>query len=619
MCGISGYLALDFDTDCRESESILSKMTGALKHRGPDEEGYYHGPGVCFGFSRLAIVDLETGQQPHYNEDRSIVCICNGEIYNYPELRADLLGRGHKFRGQSDVEVLVHLYEEKGEAFVERLRGQFAFALYDSKRKVFLAARDHVGICPFFYSIHEGSLIFASEVKALLQYPGFCPSIDPRGLDQLLTFPGLVSPQTMFLGVSSLPAGHLLKIVHNEAEVHEYWDLNYPLATESLPVIEESVIAEQLRELLITAVERRLQADVPVGFYLSGGLDSSLVARLIHQLQPEQNWDCFSIGFNQSQIDERHYQSVALAGLNVRQNLAVFDWQQISARLPGVIWHSETPLKESYNTCSLALSEMVKNADYKVVLTGEGADELFGGYAGYRLDKLRKPSLFPDPEQLLERDVRNRLWGDEEFIYERDYYAFRELKDALYSSDLSASLDEIESTQKSVVNLDKLAGRDTFHKRSYIDFKLRIADHLLADHGDRAAMANSVEARYPFLDIDLIDYVRSIPPSMMIRGGVEKHLLKRAAQGLVPQPILNREKFAFVAPGSDYLLRNNPEFVQDYLSCERVKRENYFDPVTVERLKKMTLEEGFSINQTFDNDLLMVVLTFSIFLDQFNS
>ncbi|PLX74209.1 MAG: asparagine synthase (glutamine-hydrolyzing) [Desulfuromonas sp.] len=618
MCGISGYFALDFETDCRHAEQILGAMAATLEHRGPDEVGYQAGPEVCFGFTRLAIIDLETGQQPHYNEDRSVVCICNGEIYNHRELREDLEKKGHRLRTRSDVEVLVHLYEEHGDALVDRLNGQFAFALYDRSRRRFLGARDHVGICPFYYCIIGGHLVFASEIKAIFQYPGFQPVIDRSGLDQILTFPGLASPRTMFEGVKALPPGHLLIADGGAPRVCEYWDLEYPQTGRLETPRNSDEVTEQLRALLTRAVERRLQADVPVGFYLSGGLDSTLVARLIHQLRPSDNWDCFSIGFDQAAIDEQRFQNIALQGIKAQRHLTLFDWKQISTRLPQAIWHAETPLKESYNTCSLALSSMVRGAGYKVILTGEGADELFGGYVGYRLDRLRQPEEFPEPEHILEQDLREQLWGDRYFVYERDYYALRSMKEAIYSEELVAGLDAFDSTCSPVVNLQRLVGRDPFHRRSYIDFKLRIADHLLADHGDRVAMANSVEARYPFLDIELIEFVRTIPPAMMIRDGVEKHLLKQAAAPLVPKEIVGREKFAFVAPGSDYLLRHDREFIMDYLSTERIKRDNYFNPATVARLQEMARDEGFTINQTFDNDLLMIILTFNIFLDQFS-
>lgn len=617
MCGITGYLALDLATDCREAPTILAAMAAALQHRGPDGEGYFPGPEVCFGFKRLAIVDLEGGGQPHFNEDHSIVSICNGEIYNEAELRAGLIARGHRFRSHSDVEVLVHLYEELGAGMVEKLRGQFAFALYDRRQRRFLAARDHVGICPFFYAVHNNVLLFASEIKALLHYPGFRPGIDPAGLDQILTFPGLASPRTMFQGVQALPAGHLLQVAAGALQVREYWDLLYPLATDAADPLPAAQLGEELLESLTRSVQRRLRADVPVGFYMSGGLDSSLVARLIHRLRPDADWDAFSIGFDLEHLDEQPYQKLALSGIAARRHVTVFNWQGIASRLPQAVWHAETPLKESYNTCSLALAEMVHAHGYKVILSGEGADELFGGYVGYRLDPLRRPDPYPTAEQLLEEEIRQRLWGDRNFHYEREFHPFRELKSALYAPELAERMPEFESTGAAFLNRDRLIGRDPFHQRSYLDFKLRIADHLLADHGDRVAMAHSVEARYPFLDVDLIELVRTIPPTLMIRQGVEKALLKDVATNIVPPAIINREKFAFVAPGSDYLLRHDRQFVEDYLSYDRVKRENFFNPETIERLKEMTLEEGFSVNQTFDNDLLMAALTFSIFLEKF--
>lgn len=617
MCGITGYIAIDGTTDCREAPQVLARMAAALHHRGPDDDGYYYGPEVCFGFKRLAIVDLAGGGQPHYNEERTVISVCNGEIYNERELRAALLARGHVFRSHSDVEVLVHLYEEYGDTMVERLRGQFAFALYDHRHRRFLAARDQIGICPFFYAVHNGTLLFASEIKSLLQYPGFRPAIDARGLDQILTLPGLASPQTMFCGVKALPAGHLLCLADGELAVREYWDLIYPTKSAELSAADPRQLQEEVRQLLTSAVERRLRADVPVGFYLSGGLDSSLIARLIQQLRPDTEWDCFSIGFKQKELDEQDFQTLALSGLRARHHVEIFGWEGISARLPQAVRHAETPLKESYNTCSLALSAMVRNNGYKVVISGEGADELFGGYVGYRLDPLRQAPAFPSAEELLEQEIRLRLWGDRHFHYEREFHPFGELKTALYSSDLAADLSSFACTEQPLLNQERLIGRDPFHQRSYIDFKLRIADHLLADHGDRVAMAHSVEARYPFLDVDLIELVRTIPPRMMIRAGREKALLKEAAANLVPAAIINREKFAFVAPGSDYLLRHDHQFVEDYLSFDRVKRENVFNPEAIERLKGMAREDGFTLNQTFDNDLLMVALTFSLFLEEF--
>lgn len=618
MCGVSGFFALDFHTDNRDARPILEKMAQSLRHRGPDSCGYHVGRDVCFAFTRLAIVDLQTGDQPLYNEDKSIVCICNGEIYNYHTLRRQLTAKGHRFATNSDVEVIVHLYEEVGEQLVEQLRGQFAFALYDQKRKVFLAARDQVGICPFYYSIDNGKLLFASEIKALLEYPGFRPGMAYKGLDQIVTFPGPVSPQTLFEGVFALPPGHLLRVERGTLTTRKYWDLDYPRADKQIRTRTEEEYCELIIERLKDAISLRLNADVPVGFYLSGGLDSTLIGRLIHSLRPEQKWSCFSIGFEQQNIDEQQHQQQALTGLNVDRHVTLFDWEQMSRRLVTAVRHAESPLKESYNTCSLALSEMVHNNGYKVVLSGEGADELFGGYVGYRLDRMRTPDPFPDVDEILEQDLREQLWQDRNFFYERDYHAHNELKCALYSDDLVTQLNTFDCTGQSPVEVGMLAGRDVFHKRSYIDFKLRIADHLLGDHGDRVAMANSVEARYPFLDIDLIAAVREIPPEMMINNGVEKYLLKKAAQGYVPESVLKREKFAFVAPGSDYLIRHNREFIEEYLGEDKIKKHNLFNWDTVSRLKHNAINSNSSINQTFETDLLMIILTAGIFMDEYS-
>ncbi len=618
MCGVSGFFSLDFSTDTREARPILEAMARSLHHRGPDSCGYHVGADVCFAFTRLAIVDLQTGDQPLYSEDRQLVCICNGEIYNYQRLREELIAKGHTFATGSDVEVILHLYEEVGDRLVEYLRGQFAFALYDGKRQIFLAARDQVGICPFYYSVHQGRLLFASEIKALLQYPGFNPGMALKGLDQILTFPGPVSPQTLFEGVYALPPGHLLKVADGRLTTEAYWDLDYPRLDSSSSVRSADDYRELLIERLQEAVALRLNADVPVGFYLSGGLDSTFIGRLIHHLRPEQRWSCFSIGFVEQAIDEQRHQQQALKGLDVDHHVSLFDWEQMANRLVTAVRHAESPLKESYNTCSLALSEMVRNNGYKVVLSGEGADELFGGYVGYRLDRLRTPDPFPDMDEILEQDVREGLWNDRHFYYERDYHGFNELKQGLYSPDLSARLDTFNCTARSPVDTSKLEGRDPFHKRSYIDFKLRIADHLLADHGDRVAMAHSVEARYPFLDTELIKAVREIPPALMIQGGTEKYLLKQAARGYVPDAVIEREKFAFVAPGSDYLMRNNRDFVESYLGEARIRNHNIFNWDTVKRLKDNCIGSTGSINQTFETDLLMIVLTTSIFLEEFS-
>ena len=617
MCGIAGIYTLN-SAQVPTQEQVKS-MVGNFIYRGPDEEGFHvdKDSGLALGFRRLALIDLTGGHQPLSNEDGTVVLICNGEIYNYRELRESLRAQGHIFTTQCDVEVLVHLYEEYGTDLLSRLNGQFAFALFDKKRQRLFLARDHVGISPLFYAITDGLLLFASEIKALLQHPAVQRTVNLQALDQIVTFPGMISPHTMFEGIQSLKPGYYLSAANGDLSVQEYWDIEYPLADAVDTEMSESEAVEMLDEQLRRAVSYRLHADVPVGFYLSGGLDSSLLAGLIHTLSPHEKRHSFSIGFTEDAIDERKYQHLMARHVQSEHHEILFAWQEISRRLETAVYHAEAPLKESYNTCSLALSELVHNTGLKVVLTGEGADELFGGYVGYRLDQeSREHDSASGLEALLEQELQEELWG-EPFFYEKNYYAFQEVKSALYAEPALARLQALEPTGSGLINTAKLRGRSRLHKRSYLDCKLRLADHLLADHGDRVLYANSVEGRYPFLDINVLACVQKIPPGLLVRGMEEKYVLKRLAQRYIPREVIQREKFGFVAPASTYLLRQDIEWIQDLLSYERIQRMGYFNPDTVERLKTMYLQKGFSLNQTFDDDFLMIVLTFSLFLDLF--
>jgi len=285
-----------------------------------------------------------------------------------------------------------------------------------------------------------------------------------------------------------------------------------------------------------------------------------------------------------------------------------------------MIYHSECPVKETYNTCSLALSAAAKANGITVILTGEGADELFAGYVGYRFDQLgnRGRAKSYDLETVLEEEMREKLWGDKDLFYETNHHAHKEIKSALYSEQLNDVFDEFDCLNFPLVNKDRLRGRHFVHQRSYLDFKLRLSDHLISDHGDRMGMANSVEARYPFLDIDLIEFSRHIPPDLKLRGFTEKYVLRKVAEGLVPRSILEREKFGFHAPGSPYLLQQGIEWINDLLSYERIKRQGYFNPDVIERLKKQYSRPDFKLSLPFESDLLIVVLTFGIFLDVFN-
>jgi asparagine synthase (glutamine-hydrolysing) len=616
MCGFAGYI--DLNNERQADQAVLARMTDKLVHRGPDSDGYFLEGSVGLGFRRLSIIDLAGGDQPIFNEDKSIVLLCNGEIYNYRELTAELVSKGHTFRTRSDVEVLIHLYEDEGVDFLTRLNGQFSFVIYDKNKKRLLLARDHFGITPLHFAVVDGVLIFGSEIKAILEHPLAPREVDLTGLDQIFSFPGLVSPRTMFKGIDSVKSGHYVLAENGDVKEGEYWDLDYPREGEVSYDKPESYYVETLRDLFTQSIKYRLQADVPVGFYLSGGLDSSLVAAMIREVSPQVQRHSFSIGFTEKDISEGKYQKLMSDEVESVHHEIIFDWQEITGRLTDMIYHCECPVKETYNTCSMALSEAARKNNIPVILTGEGADELFAGYVGYRFDQfgMRGEKRY-DLEAVLEEELREKLWGDKDLFYETDQYSFRETKNALYSDGVNESYDEFDCVNNGLVNKERLRDRHFIHKRSYLDFKLRLSDHLISDHGDRMALANSVEARYPFLDINLIEFSKVIPPDLKLNRLTEKYVLKKVAEGLVPSQIINREKFGFHAPGSPYLLKQKVEWIDDLLSYDRIKRQGYFNPRAVENLKKRYSRDGFKLNLPFESDLLFILMSFGVFLDLF--
>jgi asparagine synthase (glutamine-hydrolysing) len=599
-------------------QNILEAMANTIVHRGPDSSGYFTDRNLGLAFRRLKIIDLTGGDQPICNEDGQVVLICNGEIYNYHELRDRLRKKGHLFRTNTDVEVVLHLYEDEGPDLLDQLNGQFAFVIFDRKERKLLLARDHFGINPLHYTVVDDVLIFASEIKAILAHPLVQREVDLTGLDQILSFPGLVSPRTIFKGIKSLPAGHQLVVENSAIKISEFWDLDYPRVGDLSYDHPEKYYVERLSELLTQSVKYRLQADVPVGFYLSGGLDSSLIAALIEQVSPEVPRHSFSIGFTDEEICESKYQRMVAHHVGSEHHEIMFDWAEIAGRLPDMIYHCECPVKETFNTCSMALSESARKAGISVVLAGEGADELFAGYMGYRFDQfgLREEQAY-DLETILEDELREKLWGNKNIFYEVDLYSLRETKAALFSSRVNEQFGDFDCSNEALINKERLRDRHIVHQRSYLDFKLRLSDHLLSEHGDRMVLASSVEGRYPFLDINLVRFASEIPPDLKIHQFTEKYILKKLAAGLVPREIIHREKFGFRAPGSPYLLQQNLEWLNDLLSAERIKGDGYFNPQAIERLKSKYARPGFKLNPHLESDLLMVVITFNLLLDLF--
>ena len=617
MCGISGFVNFTKRVSDEDRETV-KRMNDRLYHRGPDSKDTHCFDNVALGFTRLSIIGLENGMQPIYNEDESLVLICNGEVFNYIELREELRARGHSFRTLSDVEVILHLYEDHGTEFLNKLNGQFAFALYDKKKKTLFCARDQMGIVPFHYTIQDGVFVFSSEIKSILEHPSVKREVDLVGLDQVFTFAGLISPRTMFKNISSLENGHYI-VVNDQGEItkKEYWDLIYPENEVKLNGKTEDYYVDELEKLFERSIKLRLRADVPSGLYLSGGLDSSMITMKVNQMNSKAQKEAFSIDFAESEISETPYQVLVAEKSNSLLNKKTFFYKDISERLRQAIYHCECPLKETYNTASLALSESTRAKGIKVILSGEGSDELFAGYVGYRFDKMRAMSLVQNGVDPLEEEMREKIWGDKSFFYETNFTELEVIKRGLYSKDVNDSFDEVNCLNHPVINKDRLANRDVLSRRSYLDYKLRLVDHLVSDHGDRMALANSVEVRYPFLDKDFIEFSTQVPPEIKLKDFTEKYILKKMATRFVPQKIIDREKFGFVAPGSPYLLQNNVEYINDLLSYDLIKKQGYFNPDKIESLKATYKQDGFTVNVPFESDLLITVITFGILLDEY--
>lgn len=615
MCGICGVASLHVDDHFIEKETLVG-MTNQLAHRGPDNQGYFIGKGIGFGFRRLSIIDLCTGNQPISNENQTVHVVCNGEIFNYRTLRQELIKKGHSFRSESDIEVLVHLYEEEGDALVNRLNGQFAFAIFDEGHQSLLIARDHFGVIPLFYTVVQDTLVFASEIKAILAHPEVERRVDLTGLDQILTLPGLVSPRTMFAGIHSLPPGHLLDIRDGNIRLRQYWDVSYPKESELVYNKPESYYLDRLEERLLQSVRYRLQADVPAGSYLSGGLDSSLVASMMKTVSSEPK-TTFSIAFKDMYFNEEKYQKLMSSYLGFAHQQIQLDAEDIAASLHQVIWHCECPVKESYSAATLALSRAAQRQGVKVILSGEGADELFAGYTSYRFDAFRGQNGMASTVAPEVGALRWRLWGDSGFCYDIEPYSLRSVKQSLFSDQLNALYSEFDFSNFGIIQAEKLEGLHILHKRSYLDLKLRLADHLLADPGDRMLLAHSVEGRYPYLDIDVLKLVTEMPPDLKLHRFQEKYILRKVGEKYLPPAIVEREKFPFAGPGSPQLIRMNLEWVNDLLSPETIARQGYFNPNEVGRLRERYSDPTFVLSIPHELDALMVVLTFGIFLNLF--
>jgi len=606
MCGIAGIVALTAAGPAPQ-RAELEGMIERLRHRGPDGYGFYEDWRAGLAHARLSIIDLETGDQPIHNEDRSVWVVLNGEIFNYVELRAALQRDGHRFYTRSDTEVLVHLYEQHGLDFVHHLNGQFAIALWDVKRNRLVLARDRTGIRPLFYTERDGRLLFASEVKALFAARGVPRSLSASGLAQVFTFWSALSPSTVFEGVLSLPGGHLLVLEDGRTEVRRYWDWTFPQDATGNRTIDEE--AGELRALLLDSVRLQLRADVPVGAYLSGGLDSSIVTTLVRRFT-DSPLRTFSVTFEDPEIDESDYQQELVRFLGAQHTSLRCTRAGIGAAFPRTVWHAETPMLRTAPTPLMLLSERVRAEGYKVVLTGEGADEVFAGYDLFREAKVRR-FWGRAPGSSRRARLLERLYP----YLKHSPVAGGALTQGFFGQGLQdadspwfAHLPRWRTTQRlwrylspearaevgAADPLVALAGRlpadisrwAPLCRDQYVEAHTLLSGYLLSSQGDRMAMANSVEGRFPFLDHRVIEFANALPPRHKLRVLEEKHVLKEAVRGLLPERIRLRPKQPYRAPDSQsFFVGERPlDYVGELLDERRIRDGGLFDPVAVRKL-----------------------------------
>ena len=629
MCGIAGFSGQDVTADA--ARPALERMIHTLAHRGPDGYGFHAEPGIGLAHARLSIIDLATGDQPIHNPRRDVWTVFNGEIFNYIELRQSLQAAGHQFYTQSDTEVIVHLYDRYGDDFVQHLNGQFAIALWDAKRQRLVLARDRAGIRPLFHTRSQGRIWFASEVKALLAVLPECATLDPLGLAQTLTYWSAVDPGTIYRGVQSLPPGCLLSIESDGSQnLKQYWDWTFPSAAETSPSRYPKTIeaaTAELRELLVDAIRLQLRADVPVGAYLSGGLDSSGIVAMIRGFT-QTPVRTFSVAFEDGEFDESEHQQAMVRHLGTDHTTLRCTRRDIGEAFPRLIRHTETPVLRTAPVPLMLLAGDVRRQGYKVVLTGEGADEVFGGYDLFKEAKIRRfwaqqpgsrmrPLLLQRLYGYLENSpVRNPAFAQSFFGQGMEHlprpifahtprWATSQRSLSFLSPDLRASLGEWNPLDAYELTLPReISSWSGLARDQYVEAKSLLAGYLLSSQGDRVAMANSIEGRVPYLDHRVIEFANRLPPSFKIRGMTEKYLLRRALADLLPAEILQRTKQPYRSPDSQsFFFDGKPlDYVAELMGADSIRKAGYFDPVAVGRLTEKCRQgraTGFADNQAF--------------------
>jgi len=597
MCGICGVTY--FDRERNVLEHLVKSMCDVIRHRGPDDEGWITKGNYGIGMRRLSIIDLFTGRQPISNEDDSIWIVFNGEIYNHVELRNKLIKKGHKFQTKCDTEVIVHAYEEYGEECPKKLNGMFGFAILDLKKQILFLARDRLGIKPLYYYHDSKKFAFGSELKSILQVPNIPREVDLRALDLFLTFEYIPSPYSIFQGIRKLPPGHSLTLKDGRINIREYWDLDFD--EKDIP---EGELCEQLLELFQDAVKIRLMSDVPLGAFLSGGIDSSAIVAMMSRVM-DRPVKTFSIGFKEDTYNESHYAQQIANHFNTEHHVEIIEPNalELAEKLVGF-------LDEPFGDFSIFPTYLVSKMARKhvtVSLSGDGGDELFAGYDTYiankagrayeRLPRLLRNAMHPILSRIpptekkkglinrakrfvegmeLPADLEHTRWMI--FLQEGE-------KIKLYSDDLQDTLNGSDSFEFIRNYFNRVNTSDPLNRQLYVDIKSYLVDNILVKV-DRMSMATSLETRVPFLDHRFVEFSATIPSRLKLQGKNTKYLFKKAMADVLPPQILNRSKEGFSIPIKNWLKEDLKPLMLEVLDQQKIKREGFFNTNYVEQLKK---------------------------------
>ncbi|MGI8468773.1 MAG: asparagine synthase (glutamine-hydrolyzing) [Pyrinomonadaceae bacterium] len=629
MCGITGWANLDAnESPMFGDEAALHSMCERMAHRGPDSEGLWLGRGVALGMRRLSIIDVAGGEQPVWNENKSVVAVMNGEIYNFRELRKNLASLGHQFNSHTDTEVLPHLYEEFGDAMVEKLNGMFAFALWDLRKKRLLIARDRFGEKPLYYGVFDDKLIFASEPKVLLQNPSVKSDINLEALRSYLSFDYVPAPHSIYKGVSKLPSAHLLTLENGQVKTRRYWNLSFQ-KTEKFSLHQAS---KQLGELLADSVRMRLVSDVPLGVLLSGGVDSSAVAAFATQFSREKV-KTFSIGFEENSFDESKFAREVAAHLGTEHYEDKLSVETAAELITGIGKWLDEPLSDASLLPTFLLSRFVRQ-HVTVALGGDGGDEIFAGYPMYyghkvarmyeQLPQFVRSGVIEPVVNSLPVNTKNLSFDykAKRFIASSKYdavtrhhswfgsFSIKQQNELLTESVLENSSADIYADAKRLLKI--CDATEQIEQMQFLDMNFYLAEDILTKV-DRASMAVSLEVRAPFLDARIAEFAASLPLEYKLNGGNGKYILKETVKNLLPKSVTKRAKKGFGIPIAAWLKGRLNPLVHDLLNADRLKRQNLFNVGFVRQLIKEH-ETGVANH----HKQLWTLLVFQLWYDNFS-